>query len=265
MIKQLLSLQQISYRNRLNYIKMHKQNAQAIAEFILTFPVVMMVGAAIIHFGLLATAKSNLDYAAFMAARVASTTTDFGITSDPNSSPLIRQVLKRMHASDTDGYDLDDADDDLLRVELCITNPSIEAFNDWGVDKVDSNGVPYKEIPNDNLPYREAVLGGSSQATIQDANVLQLKVAYLYDTGISGLNIGHPVTRTYGGDGDHPLRMHVEGLNNQGGHPNATQGMWVRSKTAVVMQLASTLNNNTRPYIAHLDANGDPVCDGFPE
>ncbi|MCG8314432.1 MAG: pilus assembly protein, partial [Pseudomonadales bacterium] len=44
------------------------------AETIIVFPVMMLVGLGIVHLGLIYQAKSNLEYAAFMSARQSAST-----------------------------------------------------------------------------------------------------------------------------------------------------------------------------------------------
>lgn len=244
-------------RKRENLLGLKRQSAQAMTEFIFTFPVVMMMGAGIIHFGLLANAKANLDYAATMAARIAATQPNFGLADSQADSPLFHEILRRMSATDADGYDADEGDTDLARVRVCVESPSDQAFDDWA----DANG----EIPNHNLQFREAVGGPSSGLSIQDANVLRLRVAYLYETGIPGLNIGDSQTGSYRGGGDQPLRLHEESPDyNTALQPNYAHGMWVRTTVALVMQVPAVRNATTRPYIASINGSGVPVCPNFP-
>ena len=67
---------------------------------------------------------------------------------------------------------LDDIDNGFVCVER--VNPTPAAFTDFGVP--DSTGV----IPNDNLMYRNPVIGTLSGLSVQDANVLKLRVTYCY-------------------------------------------------------------------------------------
>jgi len=249
-----------SYRSGLKttrvFAKSNTQYGQAITEFIFTFPVVMMMGAGIIHFGLLANAKANLDYAATMAARIASTQENFGLSDDPGQSTLFREVLRRMHATDTDAYDADDGDTDMARIRICIESPSNEAFDDWA----NAEGI----IPSHNLQFRDVSEGASSGVSIQDANVLKLRVAYLYDTGIPGLNIGDSQSGDYRGHGDAPLPLHVESVEfNSGDQPNYSHGMWVSTTVAMVMQVPAVRNGVTTPYLARI-VDDELVCDNFP-
>jgi len=60
-----------------------------------------------------------------------------------------------------------------------ILSPTKEMMNDFGVDRKTGNSEE-KVIPNDNLMYRRTD-PGSSGANIQDANLLKIKLTYLYE------------------------------------------------------------------------------------
>jgi hypothetical protein len=62
-----------------------------------------------------------------------------------------------------------------LDVKLDVLSPSQEAFNVYGIT---ANGVRY--IPNDNLEFRTATPMNGASISIQDANILRIKVTYGY-------------------------------------------------------------------------------------
>lgn len=151
------------------------QFGAAIIETIVVFPVLVLLGLGILHISLIAQAKSNLEYAALMAARV-------GATSGLDFTAMEAEVLKRMMASDPIASSY-------TQVRFCVLQPSTEAFDDFGVPAADDPTA--SEIPNDNLPYRSNTLGNTSQISIQDANILKVSVKYLFDTGVPLLNVGN--------------------------------------------------------------------------
>ena len=65
------------YKNNLQKLSLLKRSytkGAAMAETIIVFPVMMFIGMGIVHLGLIYQAKTNLEYASFMAARQAAST-----------------------------------------------------------------------------------------------------------------------------------------------------------------------------------------------
>ncbi|MCG8669812.1 MAG: pilus assembly protein [Pseudomonadales bacterium] len=150
----------------------------AVTETLIVIPVMLMLGMGIVHLGLIYQAKSNLEYAALMAARV-------GASSSIDITEMRREVKRRMKASDIGSTDLSD----LASVQIEVLSPDRTVFDDWGGPPTDpsvSCAGGYGggcEIPNDNLISRPSnQLGGSSGLNIQDANLLRIRVTYTYDT-----------------------------------------------------------------------------------
>ena len=78
----------------------------------------------------------------------------------------------------------DDIAADYVRIERL--NPGPEAFADFGVAKNPDDGE--LRIPVDNLIFRSAEAGGSSGLSIQDANLLKLRVTYCYPLYVPFVN-----------------------------------------------------------------------------
>jgi len=161
-----------------------KQGGQSMVEFVIIFPALILLTLGTFQIALIYSAKSTLNYATFNAARsgavnnaqkesienalfrgLAPLFTSVEEVSLENSLANV-QALKgareRARSINDDGF-------------ICIqrVNPSPEAFTDFGVTE---DGM----IPNDNLMYRSAQLGGASQISIQDANLLKLRVTYCH-------------------------------------------------------------------------------------
>lgn len=153
-------------------------NGVAMVETLLVLPILLMLGLGIVHLGLVYQAKSNLEYAALMAARV-------GASTSIDITEMRQEVLRRMQAADTRIEDLSD----LSRVEIEVINPDMSVFSDWGGPPTEgavcASGYSNScEIPNDSLVFRPTTLGGSSGVSIQDANILRIKVVYYYDSRV---------------------------------------------------------------------------------
>lgn len=234
MTKQLSSLQ----RRRKIINGLAAQKGASIVESLLAIPALLLVGAGILHVALIAQAKSNLEYASLMAARIASTTPNFGLEN--GASALKAEVIKRMKASDPRNDDFRDMMD---LVCISVIRPNAAAFNDFG----QANIVPGSlAIPNDNLPFLSKDLGPQSGITVQDANVLHLRVAYRFDSNVpfmNGIGLG---TRD-----DNLMSGHVQSRYAETGQPSrGTYGMWIQSDAVVVMQTPAQLNAITQDFIS---------------
>ena len=159
----------------------------AMIETIFVFPVVMFLGFGILHLGLIYQAKSNLEYAGLMAARMASTQGFFNVDLGLGRFDDFKaEVRCRMQASDPlDGTTCNDPLE-IARVGVRVIRPNINTFEEWGEDC--SGDIC---IANDNLLYRDptdvkSVIfpSGAENINIQDANILQLEVTYTFDSGV---------------------------------------------------------------------------------
>ena len=124
-------------------------------------------------------AKSLVDYAALEAARNGAT---HGVEMNAMRVGLARGLLP-LYTTDPSKAALVDAYKNAyldalnpLASQIQVISPTKAAFADWKVRQFD--GVD--AIPNDSLPYRSTATGGSSGLTVQDANVLKIRVVYGY-------------------------------------------------------------------------------------
>jgi len=157
------------------------QRGQSAAEFLIIFPVLIFLVFGIIQWALIYQARSTLNHAAFLAARAGAL--HHGSQGDMRSALAAGLTpLFASQASDT-GYAQARARAESETVPglvtLQILNPTREAMNDFFSRNRLDNG-PGKEIPNDTLMYRNPAPGGSSGMSVQDANILHIRVTYCY-------------------------------------------------------------------------------------
>lgn len=231
-----------------NHKANNSQSGISIVETMLVIPILFLLAGGILHLALLAQAKSNLEYAALMAARVGASQPNFGF--DVGGENLMEnEVLKRMRASDSnnEAYELS-CPSALAHVR--IMRPNYDAFQDFGLPNIAPGSLA---IPNDNLPYMNTDLGANSGISIQDANILHIRVFYLYDSQIPFLNhrwlrasVSHDGEPHWHNSSDDPLPGHqascLPGL--------ASSGVWISADAAVVMQTHALSNSITDPYIS---------------
>lgn len=222
---------------------LRSQAGQSMVELLVILPVMLLLILATIQFALVYHAKITLNYAAYEAARAGSLNganayLETGGNSDVSQFDAVKEGFARGLAPLYSYYEPDGAkrgtmqepalnqveafqqgrntvfeafDDplDLIRIERL--SPTPQAFIDFAEDGI---------IPNDNLMYRANIPGGSSQLSIQDANLLHLRFTYWYplyvpfinrlmfDTFICGKGLGGPAFCKWASDpvcqGDEP-------------------------------------------------------------
>ncbi len=149
-------------------------------EFVIVWPILVMLVLGTFQLALIYLAKTTLNYATFEAARA-------GALNHASRKSIERGFARGMAALYTSvpapfsigvpGRDIQEARDVVLNEiqnnYVCIerTNPSESAFSTHGDPDTG-------EIPNDNLMYRDP--DASSGISIQDANLLKLRVTYCY-------------------------------------------------------------------------------------
>lgn len=160
---------------------------QAMIEFIIVIPVLILLVFGTVQIGLIYSAKTTLNYATFQAARL-------GAVNNATYSSLRRGLIRGMaplytsNASlDTVRTDIDaginslgtkrdsqtDMDNYTKIIRLSPTRKQFTA-SAFGVKNADD----IYEIPNDNLMYRPTTQ--KDGVSIQDANLLKIRVQYCY-------------------------------------------------------------------------------------
>ena len=148
------------------------------AETLLVFPVMFLMGLGVVHLGLVYQAQSNLEYAALMAARVGSLTSI-------NVTRMRNEVALRMAPSQIGPTPF--APNDFI---IEVINPTNAMFDACGQTPQDATVcVDACEIPNFGLQYRDPAAWDCAGASIQDANLLRIKVTLRFDSKIPFMNM----------------------------------------------------------------------------
>lgn len=174
------------------------QSGVSMIETLIIFPIVLMIALWIIHIGLVYQARANLEYAALMGARV-------GSVSNIDIGRMQAEIARRLVASQVGSTPMNPGD-----VAITVLNPTRLMFSQCGVAPSDSSvdcgaGLPNCEIPNFGLQFRSTSrvcgrVGSVEGVSIQDANILRIRVSYLFDSRIPFMNI--PLFPSDGGDTD---------------------------------------------------------------
>jgi Flp pilus assembly protein TadG len=159
-----------------------KQSRGAAAtEFIIVFPALIFLVFGIIQWGLIYQARATLNYATLLAARA-------GAVQNGSKAEMRKGLaagLAPLFASEasiegvTKARAKAFAEISVLNLaQIEVLNPTLKAMNDFGRPKLD--GTSGTELPNDTLNYRNQSPGASSGVSVQDANILHVRVTYCY-------------------------------------------------------------------------------------
>lgn len=158
------------------------QQGVSMIETLIIFPIVLMIALWIIHLGLVYQARANLEYAALMGARV-------GSVSSIDITAMQSEIARRLAASQVGSTPVSPSD-----ISIVVLNPTRQMFLACGVPRSDGSndcgaGTPNCEIPNFGLQFRPVDPSECGTASIQDANILRIRVSYPFDSKIPFMNI----------------------------------------------------------------------------
>jgi Flp pilus assembly protein TadG len=153
-----------------------RQGGQAIAEYVYVFPIMLLLVFGAIQFGFIYQAKSTLNYATFVATRQ-------GALNNGKMDQIVEGLTSGLmplftHDKTLDAlkkaYTFANAEiSDSSITQVTIVNPTPAALNAYSGDSQSNT-----EIPNDNLMYRRTAVSGLAGMSIQDANLLKVRVTY---------------------------------------------------------------------------------------
>ena len=158
--------------------KLRRESGATMTSFIIVMPFFIIMILAMVELGLMYQAKQVLDMASLAAARtgainhakIAPMKDAAAIALAPLTTykPTKGNLVKAMAASEAWA---------MLggTVKVEVLNPSSKSFS---AHSIVEHGV--RQIPNDNLMYRNPNRMGGSDQNIQDANILKIKVTYKY-------------------------------------------------------------------------------------
>lgn len=160
-----------------------RQRGSAMIEFAVVGPLIAMLGLGLVQYGMLFFAKNQINYATFMAGRAGSVGhADLGVVQQAYVralAPMYGGGESLAEVAEATGRASADVADN-LRIELL--NPTKESFNDWNdptlqtLLKIGGRRV----IPNSALSTKGVEVKTSSGQSLQDANLLKIKVTQGY-------------------------------------------------------------------------------------
>jgi hypothetical protein len=162
---------------------LYHNGGQSMVEFIIVTPVMLLLLFGALQFALIYHAKTALNYATFETARTGAVANG-RMTEMENA---FTRTMAAIHTHDNTPEDVMCAREIVRKeidtgfVNIEILNPTADAFNELG-RTVNGELV----IPNDNLMFRTAITNDG--LSIQDANLLKVRVGYCYPMYVPYIN-----------------------------------------------------------------------------
>lgn len=164
--------------NRIHFAFRGVQNGQSATEFLVIFPVLVFLVFGVIQFALLYQARATLNHATLLAARAGAMHN--GDQGDMRTALTTGLTPLFASSADAAGYGVAYGkaliETTALYTKIEVLNPTPAAMNDFGRTRLD--GISGKELPNDTLAYRTTTPGSNSKISVQDANILHVRVTY---------------------------------------------------------------------------------------
>lgn len=154
-----------------------RQQGQSLVEFCVVVPTFLFLVLVILQAALIYRAKSTLDYATFQAAR-AGAVAQARVSSMRNA---LAGGMTPLYATSTGASEVIQA---RARAQLDVgtfsrievLSPTRAAWSRYRERQYDGRYA----LPNDSLAFRDASIDGGSGVSVQDANILKIKVTYHY-------------------------------------------------------------------------------------
>lgn len=153
---------------------------QAMTEFLVVFPCVVLLVCGILQFALLYQVRATLNHATLLAARAGAlhngSAASMRMALASGLAPLFAtEPSLDAYAAAVGKATLETAAGAGL-ADLTVLNPTRAAFDDFARARLD--GGAGRELPADTLHYRNAAPGAASGLSVQDANILHVRIRY---------------------------------------------------------------------------------------
>lgn len=163
------------------------QRGSAMIEFTIVGPIITLLGLAVLQYGMLFFARTQMNYASFMAARE-------GANAHASINSVYAAYVRALVPLYGGGQSPEELDNALAKaaedigangtgnVNIELLNPTKESFDDWN-DPLRQEALhtgTRRVIPNSGLAYKDQTVGATSGQTIQDANLIKLRITQGY-------------------------------------------------------------------------------------
>lgn len=160
-----------------------RQRGSAMIEFVVVGPLLVLLGTTVLQYALMFNAKNMVNHAAFMAAREGAVA-----NAKPQSvQQAYARALVPLYGGGSSAAEITAAlakasADVALNARVELINPTQESFADHGTDPAMMAKYDGKRaIPNSNLGLRPTTVNPNSGQSIQDANLIKLRITHGYE------------------------------------------------------------------------------------
>lgn len=163
------------------------QRGSAMVEFTVVGPIITLLGLATLQYGMLYFAKAQINYAGFMAAREGATA---NASVDSVYAAYTRALIPLYGGGQTPAdlaVSLAKASEDIGangagNVNIELLNPTRQSFDDWNDPALQAalHTGSRRVIPNTGQAFKSLAIGPTSGQTIQDANLIKLRITHGY-------------------------------------------------------------------------------------
>ena len=171
--------------------KNSRQRGSAMIEFTVVGPIITLFGLSMVQYGMLFFAKDQITHAGFMAAREGA---NANASLDSVYLAYVRALVPMYGGGQTASelaFSLEKAATDIGpngvgNVNIELLNPTRESFDDWNDPALQKklNTGSRRVIPNSGQAYKDQKVGTASGQTIQDANLIKLRITHGYQPKI---------------------------------------------------------------------------------
>ncbi|HBI70600.1 MAG TPA: pilus assembly protein TadE [Massilia sp.] len=163
-------------------VRAHAQGGLAMVEFVVVGPIIAVIGLGIIQYAQLFFAKSQINHASFMAARAGSV----GHANLGTIKAEYTKALIPLYGGGTNPAELAESAGKAATAvglsDVTILNPTRESFAAYNEPRLQAryNTNSLRVIPNARLAFKTPSVDSASGQTIQDANLLKLRIVHSY-------------------------------------------------------------------------------------
>jgi Flp pilus assembly protein TadG len=160
------------------------QRGSAMLEFVVVGPLITILGLGIVQYGLMFFAKNQIDHASFMAARAGSVAhANVATIRDAYVRALVPLYGGGRNAQElAESYLKAEADMTTQSLRVEVLNPTTQSFDDFATNQALNSSYGMRAIDNSSLALRTNLnaVGATSGQTLQDANLLKLRITHGY-------------------------------------------------------------------------------------
>jgi hypothetical protein len=198
--------------NALQACRAQGWRGSAMIEFTVVAPIITLLGLALLQYAMLFFAKNQINHAGFMAAREGAVAhADLSSVRAAYARALVPLYGGGQTPAELAGAlaraNADLGLDGVGNIKIDMLNPTRESFADWNDPALQAllkTGAK-RVIPNGNQAFKNQDVGASSGQTLQDANLIKLRITQGYLPKVPLVNALYRTWLTWLDNGSDPF------------------------------------------------------------